>query len=186
MQRARRGLQLAQRGGVRDGSAEQHGGPRDDGDGEIERRSALRGAHAAAEEAGANICGVRRCERSAVNVTTPLVQKARILATYVRLVKRGDDRLAAARSKGERARTRWREGAKLAVAWAREQASRAVTETERARSLAARGNRVTARTRAAAEGATPGRYTEARQRVPNGEREVHARQCVLSLSARQR
>ena len=62
-------------------------------------------------------------------MTTPLyVQKARILATYVRLVKRGDDRLAAARSKGERARTRWREGAKLAVAWAREQASRAATE----------------------------------------------------------
>ena len=67
-----------------------------------------------------------------MNVTTPLyVQKARILATYVRLVKRGDDRLAAARSKGERARTRWREGAKLAVAWAREQASRAATEAER-------------------------------------------------------
>ena len=98
------------------------------------------GAHAAAEEARANICGVSRCERSAVNVTTPLyVQKARILATYVRLVKRDDDRLATARSRGERARMRWRHGAKLAVAWAREQASRAVTETERARSLAARG-----------------------------------------------
>ena len=69
VQRARRGLQLAQRDGVRDGGAEQHGGPRDDGDGEIERRSALGGAHAAAEERGANICAVRRCERSAVNAT---------------------------------------------------------------------------------------------------------------------
>ena len=187
VQRARRGLQLAQRGGVRDGSAEQHGGPRGDGDGEVERGSALGGAHAAAEEARANICGVSRCERSAVNVTTPLyVQKARILATYVRLVKRGDDRLAAARSKGERARTRWREGAKLAVAWAREQASRAATEAERARSLAARGDRVTARTRAAAEGAAPGRYTEARHKVPNGEREVHARQCGGHVTVRAR
>ena len=186
-QRARREQQNAQRGGARDGGAEQHGGPRDDGDGRIERRSALEGAHAAAEEARANICGVRRCERSAVNVTTPLyVQKARILATYVRLVKRGDDRLAAARSKGERARTRWREGAKLAVAWAREQASRAATEAERARSLAARGDRVTARTRAAAGGATPGRYTEARQKVPNGEREVHARQCGGHVTVRAR
>ena len=122
-----------------------------------------------------------------MNVTTPLyVQKARILATYVRLVKRGDDRLAAARSKGERARTRWREGAKLAVAWAREQASRAATEAERARSLAARGDRVTARTRAAAEGAAPGRYTEARHKVPNGEREVHARQCGGHVTVRAR
>ena len=92
------------------------------------------GAHATAEEARANICGVRRCERSAVNVTTPLyVQKARILATYVRLVKRDDDRLAAARSRGGRARMRWRQGARLAVAWAREQASRAATEAERLR-----------------------------------------------------
>ena len=69
-QRARREQQNAQRGGARDGSAEQHGGPRDDGDGRIERRSALEGAHAAAEEARANICGVSRCERSAVNATT--------------------------------------------------------------------------------------------------------------------
>ena len=94
------------------------------------------GAHATAEEARANIGAVGRCERSAVNVATPLyVQKARILATYVRLVKRDDDRLAAARSRGERARMRWRHGAKLAVAWAREQASRAAAEAERARSL---------------------------------------------------
>ena len=95
-----------------------------------------------------------------------------------------DDRLAAERCRGERARMRWREGAELAVAWAREQASRAVTETERARSLAARGNRVTARTRAAAEGAAPGRYTEARRKVPNGERDVHARQCGGHVTVR--
>ena len=118
-QRARREQQNVRRGGARDGSAEQQGGPRDDEDGRVERRSALGGAHAAAEEARANICGVSRCERSAVNVTTPLcVQKARILATYVRLVKRDDDRLAAARSRGGRARMRWRQGARLAVAWA--------------------------------------------------------------------
>ena len=186
-QRARREQQNVRRGGARDGSAEQQGGPRDDEDGRVERRSALGGAHAAAEEARANICGVSRCERSAVNVATPLyVQKARILATYVRLVKRDDDRLTAARSRGERARMRWRQGAKLAAAWAREQASRAATEAERARSLAARGDRVTARTRAAAGGATPGRYTEARQKVPNGEREVHARQCGGHVTVRGR
>ena len=57
-----------------------------------------------------------------MNVTAPLyVQKARILATYVRLVKRDDGRLAAARSRGERARMRWRQGAKLAVCRARKE-----------------------------------------------------------------
>ena len=185
-QRAGREQQLAQRGDVRDGSAGQHEGARNDGDGGTERRSALGGAHAAEEEHRANICGVRSCERRGVNATPLYVQKARMLATYVRLVRRGDDRLAAERCRGERARMRWRQGAKLAVAWAREQASRAATEAERARSLAARGDRVTARTRAAAEGAAPGRYTEARQKVPNGEREVHARQCGGHVTVRAR
>ena len=45
---------------------------------------------------------------------------------------------------------------------------------------------MTARTRAAAGGAAPGRYTEARQKVPNGEREVHARQCGGHVTVRAR
>ena len=45
---------------------------------------------------------------------------------------------------------------------------------------------MTARTRAAAEGTAPGRYAEARRRAPNGEREVHARQCGGHVTVRAR